>query len=98
MSDLVHNLAKPIQAHGETVSELRFREPTGADIVNVGNPVIFDMASDPPKVTHDDRKMAAMMARLANVPPSSIGLMGPQDWVACAWLLTPFFVPMAGAI
>lgn len=94
----VHRLGKPVEAHGETVSEIAFREPVGADILAVGNPVIVDMASDPPRITHDERKMTAMIARLGNVPPSTVGLMGPQDWVSCAWLLTPFFVPMAGAI
>ncbi|GJE45366.1 phage tail assembly protein [Methylobacterium soli] len=98
MDGLVHILSKPIKAHGEEIREITFRDPLGADILAVGNPVIVDMASDPPRVTHDERKMAAMISRLGGIPTSSVAQMGPQDWVACAWLLTPFFVPMAGAI
>lgn len=91
-------LSRPVQAHGEDVSELSFREPTGSDIIAVGNPVVIDMASDPPKISHDERKLAAMLARLAEVPPSTIGKMAPQDFVGAGWLITPFFVPTPGAI
>lgn len=91
-------LIKPIEAHGEPVTILRFREPTANDLILIGNPVIFDPISDPPKVTHDERRMSAMFARLAGIPPSSISLMSPRDWVTCAWGLTPFFVPVPGKI
>lgn len=95
---LRHPLQRPIPVFDEEVAELVFREPTGKDILEVGNPVVLDMASEPPRVTHDERKMTAMIARLANVPPSSVGRLTPQDWVACAWLLTNFFVPAPGSV
>jgi hypothetical protein len=97
-SDLVHVLKKPVPSFGENLTELRFREPTGSDITHVGVPVILDMANDPPRVLHDAPKMSAMMARLSNVSPQTIAAMSPQDWVSCAWLLTPFFVPAPGTI
>jgi Phage tail assembly chaperone proteins, E, or 41 or 14 len=92
----VLRLSQPIEAHGEKVSELRFRNPTTRDILEVGNPVIFDPISDPPKITHDAIKMNVMLSRLAGVPPSSILHLDPRDWVACAWGISPFFVPMPG--
>jgi hypothetical protein len=95
---LVHVLRKPVTSFGEQLTELRFREPTGADITASGVPVILDMASDPPRVLHDASKMSDMMARLSGVSPQTIGALGPQDWVSCAWLLTPFFVPAPGTI
>jgi hypothetical protein len=100
MSDntLSFALSRAIKAGGEEVTELSFREPNGADILNVGNPVVIDMASDPPRVTHDERKMRAMISRLAAIPTSSVDQLSPQDWVGCAWALTPFFVPAAGTI
>jgi hypothetical protein len=91
-------LSQPIEAHGEQIKVLVFREPTGRDLLTVGNPVIFDPISDPPKVIHDERRMNAMMSALAGVPPSSIMAMVPRDWITAAWGLTPFFVPMPGRI
>lgn len=96
--DLTLTLSRPIPAHGEMISVLTFREPTGGDILQVGNPVIVDMASDPPRVTHDERKMTAMLSRLASVPPSSIAKLGPNEWVEAAWIITPFFMPRPGRI
>ena len=52
-------LSKPIEAHGQQITKLVFREPTGRDLLNVGNPVIFDPISDPPKVVHDERRETA---------------------------------------
>ena len=51
---------------------LMFREPTARDLLSVGNPVIFDPISDPPKIMHDEKRMNAMLSLLADVPPSSI--------------------------
>jgi hypothetical protein len=94
----VYALKTPIEAHGEKLTELRFRAPTAKDILEIGNPVIFDPVSDPPIMTHDMHKMQAMLSRLAEVPPSSILELGPRDLVSCAWGVTPFFVPEAGSI
>lgn len=86
-------LRKAITAHGEEVMSIEFREPTGADIENYGNPVNIDFASSPPKISFDERKMAQMMAGLAGVPPSSIRQMHPKDWNTAAWSVAGFFVP-----
>lgn len=91
-------LSKPIEAHGSSMLLLTFREPTARDLLSIGNPVIFDPISDPPKILHDEKRMNAMMSLLAGVPPSSIASMSPRDWVTCAWGLTPFFVPVPGRI
>jgi hypothetical protein len=91
-------LTRPVEAHGQQITKLSFREPTGRDLLSVGNPVIFDPISEPPKIIHDERRMNAMMSLLAGVPPSSIAQMSPRDWVTCAWGLTPFFVPIPGRI
>lgn len=91
---LVMALRKPIQANGEEVNELKFREPTGGDIEQAGNPVIIDMFSaDTVKLTFDEKKMTAMMSRLAAVPPSSVRQLHPKDWNSIAWQLVHFFTP-----
>lgn len=92
--ELKVTLRKPIQANGEEVSELTFREPTGGDIERAGNPVIVDVFSgDTVKITFDEKKMVQMMSRLAEIPPSSVRMMHPKDWNSIAWQLVHFFTP-----
>lgn len=86
---LTFALRKGIEAHGETISTLKLREPTSLDIIEIGNPVRLDGANN--TVFHDERKMQMMIARLANVPPSSVAMLAPNDFVALCWALTPFF-------
>ena len=50
-------LTRPIEAHGNTLTVLTFREPTARDLLSIGNPVIFDPISDPPKIMHDEKRM-----------------------------------------
>ncbi|GAC1040823.1 phage tail assembly protein [Rhizobium sp. No.120] len=91
---LKFNFDYEIEAHGEQVKELTLREPTGADVIAVGNPVQFDPISDPPRVLIDDKRMAAMISRLADVPPSSVAKLKPKDLISLGWFLTPFFMPV----
>jgi len=91
-------LSKPIPVYAEKVSVIKFRKPNGGDIIRVGNPVLFDPISDPPRISHDAARMTAMMARLANIPTSSFDFMDPQDLVSCFWSLTPFFMPAPGKV
>ena len=87
-------LRKPIQANGEELKELTFREPTAGDIERCGNPVIMDVfGGETPKITFDEKKMSAMMCQLAAIPPSSIRSMHPKDWNTAAWTLVNFFMP-----
>jgi hypothetical protein len=91
-------LQRPIEAHGNTLTVLVFREPTARDLLSIGNPVIFDPISDPPKIMHDEKRMNAMLSALAGVPPSSIASLTTRDFITCAWGVTPFFVPVPGKI
>jgi hypothetical protein len=86
-------LRKSVIANGEDTMELIFREPTAGDIERCGNPVLLDMASDPPKISFDSKAMTQMMASLATVPPSTIRQLHPKDWNTCAWQLAGFFLP-----
>ena len=90
-------LKRPIQAHGETLKEIKFREPTGADIEACGVPVHFTwVPSDEGggvQVTYQAKNMSAMMSVLAAVPPSSIKMLHARDWITCAMALQSFFLP-----
>lgn len=92
---LIIKLRKAIASGGgEETMELKFREPTGGDIEQCGNPVIIDMFSgENVKLTFDEKKMTAMMSRLAAVPPSSIRMLNTKDWNSIAWQLVHFFTP-----
>lgn len=84
---------KNIRAHGDQIGELTFRAPTGADMIAVGNPVLWDPSGD---IEFDTRKLANMMSRLASVPTSAISEMDPRDTMTVAWMLARFFVPSFG--
>jgi hypothetical protein len=87
-------LRKTIQANGEDVNELTFREPTAGDIERSGNPVILDVfGGDTPKILFDEKKMSAMISNLAMIPPSSVKQLHPKDWNSIAWSLVGFFTP-----
>jgi len=86
-------LRKAVVANGETVMQLKFREPTGGDIERIGNPVTMGVFEQQPKVHFESAIMTQMMAHLAGVPPSTIRSMHPRDWTTGAWMLVNFFIP-----
>jgi hypothetical protein len=75
---------------GIEVTELLFREPTGADINRYGNPVRINMEGD---IIIDERKMTWMMAALSGVLSPMLERMDPRDWNSCAYRLRSFFLP-----
>lgn len=92
-------LIKPIHVFTEEVREVKFRRPTAADILAVGgSPVEFDPVSSPPRITHPPHYMTAMIARLGGIPTGSVAKMDARDWTACAWAISPFFLPNLGQI
>lgn len=91
---LVLHLRKSVIANGEEVKELKFREPTPADVERCGDPVNIDFLSgDVPRVTYDTKAMTAIMATLAVVPPSTIRSMHLKDWETAKLMLTGPFMP-----
>ena len=81
-NDWIYKLRKPLMAHGDEIAELKFREPTGADIEACGSPIIFNLyaAEGEPKTRVEPRVMFSMMSRLASVPPSTIRSMNAREW------------------
>lgn len=86
-------LRKPIQAHGEEVSVLHFREPTGRDIMTVGCPVKVQPIKNGIECVIEADAMSGMMSVLAAVPPSSIAQLNTRDWITIATRLQNFFAP-----
>jgi hypothetical protein len=74
----------------EELDHLSFREPTGSDIIRIGNPVWINVAGE---IMFDERKMMMMMAQLSGVLAPLLEAMHPQDWNSCAYRLRRFFLP-----
>jgi hypothetical protein len=96
--DVTINLIKPVMANGEMVKALTFREPTGGDMMAIGEkwPVNIDWASG--VVTPNPAIMSNVMSTLAGVPPSTIKALKGKDFATCAHALMGFFVPDAQAM
>ncbi len=82
-------LAVPIEAHGETLSELTMREPVGKDIRINGMPFRFH-AEDGSIIT-DAAAVHRYIAALAAVPPSTVDRLAPSDWSAAMAAVLGFF-------
>ncbi len=77
-------LKKPVKAHGKEVESLTLREPGGEDIMVCGYPL-----------THggvDAMAVGKYIARLADIPPSSVKALGVADFNACADAVIGFFL------
>ena len=88
---VVKLMRKPVRNNkNELISELTFREPTGADINRYGDPVRINQDGD---VIIDERKMTMMISALSGVLFPFIEAMDPRDWNTCAYRLRGFFLP-----
>jgi|GEM_PF-3613137 len=85
-------LSEPVQFGEEKITQMEYRKPTGADIIECGHPLKINWNGDVP-VTFDEKKMAAMMCALYRHPPSVIAKLSPQDWSTAAWAIAGFFMP-----
>jgi hypothetical protein len=89
--EVVVDLHTPARAHGESIKQMKFRRPTGGDLMQlVELPIRFDSNGN---VAINPLVMGEMMALLAGVPPSTIKMMDSEDWSTCAYRLVVFFVP-----
>jgi hypothetical protein len=92
MASTVLKLRKPIQAHGEAVNELTFREPTGKDIVAAGYPwkvtAGVDGKAERIVVAH---AIQEYIVRLAGIPPSSVEALNALDWQDAMVTVANFF-------
>lgn len=74
-------LRKPIQAHGEELTSLTLRRPTGRELRIVGVPLLFLAGGG---VLMEPAAMAGMIGELASVPPSSLDQLVGSDYSALA--------------
>lgn len=80
-------LSRPLQAHGEQIRQLDFREPTGADAFACGMP--FRMGPDDQIIVSMPETMG-LAARLASVPLSTIKAMPMADLMGVVKIILGF--------
>jgi hypothetical protein len=80
-------LKRPIQAHGEEVKELTFREPMGADIIACGYPLLLGNDT----VTPEAGAIAKYISRLADIPAGAVAKLSASDFNNCWQAIIPFF-------
>ena len=87
MKEMVLN--QPVSAHGETISVLEFKEPTGKDVRELGYP--YQMNQDE-SIKLQAHIIAKYIVKLANVPLSTVDQMSPGDLNSAGWLVAGFFL------
>lgn len=96
--EIVIDLVTPVQAHGEEIKQLKFRRPTGGDIMALGDGYPININWTTGQVTPNPKVMGEIMSQLASVPPSTIRSLDAEDWSTCAHALMGFFPPGAQAM
>jgi len=92
MSETVQ-LAKPITAHGEEVSEITLRQPTPDDVMQIGSPSLLIPSSDGESVGIEIRAkvIGQYIMRLGSIPLSSVKAMSIGDFQRCQGVIMGFF-------
>ncbi len=86
-------LKKPIQAHGQTLSQLTLQTPKGKDIAACGLPRTFTRKGDTSMMIVDAAAIHAYIVRLGNIPPSSADSLDAEDWIDAMGAVLSFFAP-----
>lgn len=81
------HLSRPVRAHGEEITTLTFREPTGADAWECGMPIKFSAENE---VIVSMPAMMSLASRLAAVPLSTLKSMPLSDVMNCVGIITGF--------
>lgn len=85
-------LSKAILMGGKEISELTFRKPTGRDVRCCGLPTKSEITPGGAQLQHVDTEAAARyISELAGIPPSSVDLLDPADFVEAVSLIASFF-------
>jgi hypothetical protein len=93
VKEIVIDLTTPVQAHGDLLKQMKFRRPTGGDIMSLGEGYPITINWQTGQITPNPSVMGQMMSLLAAVPPSTINALDAEDWATCAHALMGFFPP-----
>lgn len=88
MNEKIFKLSKPISAHGEEITELKLREPTGRDIRECG----FAHRISADGVNFSSNTVMTYIERLADIPPRSVEQIAPKDLFDLSIIISDFFI------
>jgi hypothetical protein len=87
-------LSKAIEAHGQRLTKLDFREPLAGDLMKAGVPFKIENLKDgATRTMYDAGAIGLMISQLAAIPTSSVATMAPSDFMKCAHLIINFTAP-----
>lgn len=89
MNHKVIKLSAPIEAHGETISELNLATPTGDQVCRIGMPYSVSEDGD---ANLNMKKVKSYLVELCGIPASSVDKMSPSDLNSAAWGVAGFFL------
>lgn len=85
-------LTKPITAHGEEITELELREPTGEDVMSLGYPYLIIIGDgDTQAIELRPKVVGRYVSKLAGIPPSSLNTVSPADFNVLTGVVMGFF-------
>lgn len=87
-------LTRPIRVLDKDVTEITFREPTGADLVRCGFPVRI-LTGGATEI--DTGAVARLIAALAGIPPNAVERLAIPDFSAAMTTVMGFFGASATA-
>ncbi|MGL5344875.1 MAG: phage tail assembly protein [Plesiomonas sp.] len=82
-------LNKPIKAHGDTLSAVTLREPTGADVKKCGMPYQINAESE--AIIIDAASVGKYISVLGGIPPSSVDELSAADFSSLSMVVVGFF-------
>ncbi|EKN5124767.1 phage tail assembly protein [Yersinia enterocolitica] len=82
-------LTAPITAHGEEITEIEMRDPTGKDVREIGYP--YQLNPDE-SVKLLSAAVCKYITLLGNIPPSAVDSMSPADLNLAGWAVARFFL------
>ena len=85
---VILTLLQPINAHGQDVTTLTIRPPTGKDLRTCGYP--FIIGNEGVQII-DAAAIAKLLANCAQIPPSSVDQLSPADWTSGMTAIISFF-------
>lgn len=83
----VLKLETPIEVGTDTVTELRFNEPTVLQIEKCGMPLRYSEVG----LTIDPAVCSKYISVLAEIPPSTVRKMSPKDFMRAVGIVSAFF-------
>lgn len=84
-------LRKPINAHGELISEITLKEPTGADIIACGIPFKLKSGGGDGEIEISSKAIGQYIVRLADIPQSAVSQMAATDFMQVMNEVMAFF-------